>query len=396
MLEKIQTQADTQKRIITASDELNNVLGGWIVEGGIILLSWEPWIGKSTLALQIAAWLKDKNIVYVSAEETASQIFYRAKRLGVAWEHISILTESNLENIMETLKWENIDLLILDSISVISSNEASGSAGSINQVKYIGEKLQHYVKNNNISLIIIGHITKDGNLAGPKSLEHLVDSVLFFEGERFEDIRLLRSLKNRFGTTGEVGIFRMEESGLKDIKNLWLELLSDKEMTPSIGSSISMTIEWNRPLLIECEALTNYTKFGYPKRSARGINTSKLDMLIAILSKYSKVKLESSDVYSNIARGLRIDEPWIDLAIIAAIISSKLSKPLPKNIIFIGEVSLTGKIKSVMHLEKRIKQAEKIGIEQAVIPETKWLKWEKIQLKEIHSIEEVVKFISEL
>ncbi len=394
-LQSIESEIQAEEKFITESSELNNVLGGGIIRWSLILLSWEPGIGKSTLALQIAWWLADKKVIYISGEETASQIFSRAQRLGINWQNISVLSESNIENILESIKQVQGDFLIFDSISVMYSWNIPWVSGSINQVKYIGEIIQSFTKNNNISSLVIGHITKDGNLAWPKSLEHLVDTILFFEGERYEDIRILRSLKNRFWDTGEVGIFKMKEKWLEDLKNPWIELLNDKNMHSAIGSSLSITLEGTRPLLIECEALTNYTKFWYPKRSTRGIATTKLDMLIAILSKYSQVKLDSHDVYANIARGLKIDDPGIDLSILASIISSKLGKNITKTVVFIGEVSLTGKIKNVNNLEKRVKEAEKIGIAEAIIPNENISYKGKIKIRKIDTIEELVKIINE-
>lgn len=390
----LETEHKEEVRITTLSKELNNVLGWWIAVGSLVLLSWEPGIGKSTLSLQISGWLSEKKVLYVSGEETVGQISGRAKRLWVNAANISLLCESHFEDIFESLKSQKFDLVIIDSISVMSSGNASGTPWSINQIKYIAETLQQYGKQTGTSFIIIGHITKDGAVAWPKSLEHLVDVVLFFEGERYDDIRLLRSLKNRFGSTGDIGIFKMTENGLLDLENPWLELISDKNLSESIGSSLSITVEGNRPLLVECEALTTYTKFGYPKRSTRGINASKLDMIIAVLSKYSKIKLESYDVYANIARGLKLDDPAIDAAIAASIISSKSEKKLAKDTIYLWEISLTGNIKTVVHLEKRIKEAEKLGFQKVVIPNVdvggKW----KIQVLKAKNIEDLVKILS--
>lgn len=391
-LHSLQHQEHQEKRILTASEELNSVLWGGIVSGSIILLSGEPGIGKSTLSLQISWWLQDKHVLYVSGEETVSQISSRAKRLWVNGNNISLLAESNFDDIEKSIEWKKLDLIIIDSVSVMHSDNASGTSGSINQIKYIGEKLQSYAKSHNTSIILIGHITKDGAVAGPKSLEHLVDVVLFFEGERYDEIRLLRSLKNRFGSTGDIGIFKMTEEWLADIHNPGLELINDKNLSETIGSSLSITVEWNRPLLVECEALTTYTKFGYPKRSTRGINTSKLDMIIAVLSKYSKVKLESYDVYANIARGLRLDDPAIDLSIAASIISSKGEKKLKKDTVYLWEISLTGNIKTVVQLEKRIKEAEKLGFTRCIIPDVEVKKW-KIELVKVKNISEFVEKI---
>lgn len=270
------------------------------------------------------------------------------------------------------------------------SDNISGVSGSISQVRYITELIVAYAKTTNTAVFIIGHVTKDGNLAGPKTLEHMVDTVLYFEGDSYDNLRILRSLKNRFGTTSEVALYTMTETGLQDLSNPGLEFIETKD--PSIGSSLSITMEGNRPIIIETESLTTYTKFGYPKRSARGINTSKLDLIIAVLSKYTSIKLESYDVYTNIARGFKIDEPGIDLSIAASIISSKLSKTVPKDMIFIGEISLTGNIKPVMHMEKRIKEAKKMGFAKIIGP-----KGEKdipgIEIVALKNISELPKYL---
>jgi len=391
-LSKLENTNQKEERIITKSEELNNVLWWGIVPWSLILLSGEPWIGKSTLSLQLASFI-DKQIIYVSWEETVWQLTSRANRLWVDSPKLAILCENNLENILETIKWNLPEILIIDSISVLHSNEINSWSGSINQVKYITETLQDFAKKNNITTIIIWHVTKDWNLAWPKVLEHLVDTVLFFEWERFEDIRILRSIKNRFGTTNEVAIYKMEETGLKDLKNPGLELIDNKEKTPIIWSSLSITLEWTRPILIECEALTNYTKFGYPKRSVRWVNTSKLDMLAAILSKYTKVKLDSSDVYLNIARWLRIEDPAIDLWLVSAIISSKQNKAIDRESIFVWEISLTWSIKNVLQIEKRIREAEKLGFKKIYAPNID-LKWDfKIEIVKVKSISEFVEKI---
>jgi len=388
-LEKLSWWTFSEDRIITKSEELNNVLWWWIVPWSLVLLSWEPWIWKSTLSLQLASFI-DKQIIYVSWEETIWQLTSRANRLSIKWDNLSILCENNIENILETIKWNLPDLLIIDSISVLSSWEVSWWSWSISQVKYIAEKLQDFAKKNNITTVIIWHVTKDWNLAWPKILEHLVDTVLFFEWERFEDIRILRSIKNRFWNSSEIAIFKMWEEWLKDLKNPWLELIDNKEKEPIVWSSLSITIEWNRPILIECEALTNYTKFGYPKRSVRWINVSKLDMLAAILSKYTKIKLDSSDVYLNIARWLKIEDPAIDLWLVSAMISSKTNKAIDRESIFIWEISLTWTIKNIIQLEKRIKEAEKLWFKRVFVPNTE-IKWDfKIEVIKVKSINEFV------
>jgi len=392
-LEKIDVKNPQEKRISTKSSELNTVLGWGIVAGSVILLSGEPGIGKSTLSLQLANWIEE-DIIYISGEETLWQLQSRAKRLEISWDNIAILAENILENILASISWKEARVLIWDSISVLASNEISGTSWSISQVKYIAEKIVEYSKSNNITSIIIGHVTKDGSLAGPKTLEHLVDTVLYFEGEKYDDIRMLRCLKNRFGATHELGLYKMTEQGLKDLENPALELLSGTKWE---WLSLWVTIEWRRALIVETEALTNYTKFGYPKRSSRGIPQSKLDLIIAVLSKYTPVKLESYDVYANISRGIKVEEPGLDLALAVSITSSKLWKILPQSSIFIGEISLTGQIKSVMFLEKRVKEALKLGSTDIYIPsgtkeklKSTLTQNEYLSLKELLHIKDIV------
>ena len=366
-LKKIEALEMLQDRMTTKSSELNNVLGWGLVKWSVVLLSWEPWIWKSTLSLQLSEWIKEQ-IIYISGEETEHQLMDRAHRLKIKWDNLQLLAENNLEDILETLQNQSSDVVIVDSISVIHSSSISWVAGSISQVKYITEKLLTFAKSTNTTMIIIGHITKDWNLAGPKTLEHMVDTVLFFEWDKYEDIRFIRGLKNRFWATSEIAIYKMWENGLTDLKNPWLEFVSWAEST--IGSSLSITVEGSRPIVIETESLTTYTKFGYPKRSSRWVNQSKLDMIIAVMWKYTSVKLDSHDVYTNISRGFKIEEPWIDLSLAASVISSKMNKPLNRWIVFMWEISLTWNIKNIMHLEKRVKEAEKLGFETVVIPKT--------------------------
>ncbi|MCP4523147.1 MAG: DNA repair protein RadA [Candidatus Gracilibacteria bacterium] len=384
----IEKDDNNNERIQTKSSELNNVLGGGIVEGSVVLLSGEPGIGKSTLTLQFGSWVEE-SIIYVSGEETQSQIHERAIRLGVKNDQLSILGESSIENILETLKAHPSKVVIIDSISVMRSDTITGASGSISQVRYITELLVDFAKTTNTTIFIIGHITKDGNLAGPKTLEHMVDTVLFFEGDKYDNLRILRALKNRFGATSEIAIFKMLENGLQDLKNPGLEFINSHE-TQSIGSSLSITMEGTRPIVVETESLTNYTKFGYPKRSTRGVSSSKLDLIVAVLGKYTKIKLESSDVYSNISRGLKIDEPGIDLSLCASIISSKLNKVIPKDMIFIGEISLTGNIRNIMHLEQRLKEAAKMGFKTVVIPKNSLQGKYDIEIKHVSSIKNLV------
>jgi DNA repair protein RadA/Sms len=341
--------------------------------------------------LQFWNWIQD-SIVYVSWEETENQLHDRATRLGIKNEKLSILSESNIENTLETLKENPSKIVIVDSISVMHSHNCTWSSWSVTQVKYITDLLVEFAKSTNTTVFIIGHITKDGNLAGPKTLEHMVDTVLFFEWDKYDNLRILRALKNRFWATSEIAIFKMLEEWLVDLKNPWLEFINSHE-NDSIGSSLSITMEWTRPIVVETESLTNYTKFWYPKRSTRWISSSKLDLIVAVLWKYTKIKLESSDVYSNISRWLKIDEPGIDLSLCASIISSKLNKVIPKDTIFIGEISLTWNIRNVMHLEKRVKEAEKMWFKHIIIPKNNIKNSFKIKITQVWNIKELISFI---
>lgn len=390
------------KKIITKSWELNNVLGGWIIPWSVILLSWEPGIWKSTITLQLASYV-DENIVYISWEETVWQISNRAKRLWVDWNNMMIMWESCIEDILETLsknetiqksqiKWEN-NILVIDSISVMHSSNITWTSWSISQVRYITELLIWFAKTTNTAIFIIWHINKDWNLAGPKTLEHMVDTVLYFEWDKYDNLRILRWLKNRFWPTSEIWLFNMTDKGLLDVKNPWLEFVSTNSET--IWSSLSITIEWTRPIIVETESLTTYTKFGYPKRSSRWINSSKLDLIVAVLLKYSEIKLDSYDVYTNIVRWLKVEEPGIDLSLAASIISSKLNKALPKDTIFIWEISLTWNIKKPIQIEKRIKEAEKMWFKKIFTPEIK-LKSDKIKIIILKNIKDLVNNITKL
>lgn len=375
------------EKIITKSNELNNVLWWWIVPGWVVLLSWEPWIWKSTITLELAN-LVEEDIIYISGEETTYQIASRAKRLNIKWKNIKLLSESCIEDILETLKTENKHkILVLDSISVMYSKNITWVAWSISQIKFISEVIINYAKKTNTAVFIIWHITKDWNLAWPKTLEHMVDTVLYFEWDKYDNLRILRSFKNRFGPTSEIWIFTMTDEWLKDLSNPWMEFVNSTEAT--IGSSLSITIDWTRPIIIETESLTTYTKFWYPKRSSRWIINSKLDLIVAVLGKYTSIKLDSYDVYTNIVRWLKVDEPWIDLSIAVSIISSKLNLKLPKDIVFVWEISLTWNIKKPIHLDKRIKEAEKMGFKKIFIPEAD-IKSNKIELIKIKNISELI------
>jgi DNA repair protein RadA/Sms len=353
-------------RYAVRSKELSTVLGGGIVPGSFILLSGEPGIGKSTLTLQMADWFstEQQQALYISAEENLAQISGRARRLGIQNAHIRILCESVFENILETIERDTSKLIILDSISVFQSVSLDTNAWSASLIRSMSEVLMQVAKKGQKTIIVIGHVTKDGSISGPKTLEHLVDTVLFLEWSRYESYRILRALKNRFGPTDEIGLFAMTELGLQDIVNPWLEF-SGSNREHLIGSALAMTLEGTRPLVVEIEALTTYTKFGYPKRSSRGIPTGKLDLVLAILSKYTDAKLESYDVFANIGRWLSVSEPGVDLALAAAILASRRNFSLG-NTIFIGELSLTGVIKPVVAQERRVEEARRLGFTKII------------------------------
>lgn len=372
---KIQISSQiSSERYKSQSNELDSVLWWWLSSWSLILLSGEPGIGKSTLALQMAEWYTssadgsspDMSVLYVSGEENIGQISGRALRLWVKNKNIDIITESYFDDIISTIKAHKASIVIIDSLSVLGSDSLEWSSGSISQIRTMTEVFMSLAKTTGKAIILIGHVTKDGSIGGPKALEHLVDVVLFLEWVRTENYRILRALKNRFGPTDAVGLFRMEEVGLIDIPNPGLEFI-DANTSKLPGSALTLTLEWNRPLLIEIEALTTYTKFGYPKRSSRGIPQWKLELLIAVMTKFTDTKLESYDVYMNIWRWFSLTEPWVDLACVAAMMSSKSGKSL-WDTIYLGEVSLTGVVKSVYFLEKRILEAVKLGFLRIVVP----------------------------
>lgn len=372
--------APEEKRIKTNIEELDRVLGGGITQGAVMLFSGEPGIGKSTLTLQICGKLASQipDILYISGEESQQQIAQRAQRLKIQNENIALLSETRLENILATIEKLKPGCVILDSIQVIYSQDIPSLSGSINQVRFCTETLMNFAKKTSTPVIIVGHVTKDGNLAGPRVLEHLVDTVLFIEGERYQNFRVLRSLKNRFGSTNEIGIFEMGAEGLVEIQNPSAIFLEGRK-TGSFGSAITATMEGTRPLLLEVQALTNITTFGYPKRAGTGFDLNRLQLLIAVIQKHLHLNLSNQDVYINVVGGLRLNEPAADLAVVMSIISSFKKEPLPADTIYIGEIGLSGELRSINQLEKRLQEAEKMGFKKAVIPKIK----EKISSKNI-------------
>jgi DNA repair protein RadA/Sms len=363
---------DTKKlpRIPSQIPDLDQVLGGGIVPGSIMLLSGDPGIGKSTLVLQLAAAVaKSKAVLYVSGEESANQIKLRAERLGLNDSEFDLLTDTSADSVTATIDQSNYELVIIDSIQTMSTDALTGAAGSVGQITASSQMLQQVAKRKHVAMVIIGHVTKEGSIAGPKVLEHLVDVVLYLEGDKYGNFKALRGIKNRFGSTNEVGIFEMGEKGLTGVPNPSEALLAERQS--GAGSVVFATMEGTRPLLVEVQALVSTTVFGYPKRTANGVDLNRLNLLAAVLSKRANYNLSNQDIYVNIVGGLKITEPAIDLAIILSIASAFKNRPLQDGTVAFGEVGLGGEIRSVAQAEKRLAEANKLGFKRAIGPKFK-------------------------
>jgi DNA repair protein RadA/Sms len=353
-------------RIAVPGKELTRVLGGGIVPGSLVLFGGEPGIGKSTLMLQLALRLKNLKILYVSGEESEQQIKMRAERIGVTTESCFILQETNTQNIFQQIEEIRPQLVIIDSIQTLHTSYVDSSPGSVSQVRECAAEFLRFAKETNTPVFMIGHITKEGSLAGPKVLEHMVDTVLQFEGDRNHIYRLLRATKNRFGNTNEMGIYEMNGDGLREVTNPSEILITNRENATS-GVAISATMEGNRPMLIETQALVSSAAYGTPQRSSTGFDLRRLSMLLAVLEKRCGFKLGIKDVFINIAGGIRVEDPGIDLALVCAILSSNEDLPIPQTVCFAAEVGLTGEIRPVNRIEQRISEAEKLGFEKIYI-----------------------------
>lgn len=359
-------ESGTTERRDMHDGELNRVLGGGLVNGSMILIGGEPGIGKSTLMLQVALSMGAK-VLYISGEESEEQIKMRADRLGKTPEQCYILSDTSLTNILTHAQELDPDLLVIDSIQTIRSEHIESAPGSVSQVRECSSELQRFAKESGVPIFVIGHITKDGSIAGPKVLEHIVDVVLQFEGDRNYTHRILRTIKNRFGSTSELGIYEMHGVGLREVSNPSELLLSQKDEDVS-GSAIAATLEGIRPMLIETQALVSTAVYSSPQRSATGFDLRRLSMLLAVLEKRCGFQFASNDIFLNIAGGLKVSDPAIDLAIISALISSLEDVTLPSNICFAGEVGLSGEIRSVQRAEQRIQEANRLGFEQIFVP----------------------------
>ena len=381
-------------RTSTGFGEMDRVLGGGLVKGSLVLLGGEPGIGKSTLILQICDKVKGEGkVLYVSGEESAEQIKLRADRLGIKNEDIMFLGETDIDIVNNAILDLNPKLVIIDSIQTMYSDELTAAAGSVSQVREITSQIMRICKSKEITTIIIGHVTKEGNIAGPRVLEHMVDSVLYLEGERYFSYRILRGVKNRFGSTNEIGMFEMKQEGMCEILNPSDILISERDDNPA-GSCIIATMEGTRPILVELQALTSQSVFGFPKRTANGVDFNRLSLLIAVLEKKAGLMLGTQDVYLNVVGGIRINEPAIDLGVVAVVASSFKNISIPKDTVIMGEVGLTGEVRRINFIEKRLKEAEKLGFKTCIIPESnkKVLKDEfKLDIIGVKNVREAMK-----
>ena len=359
------TNAEEQ-RIVLPYAELNRVLGGGLVLGSLVLVGGEPGIGKSTLLLQTALQLTNKKVLYISGEESQTQIKMRADRVGIHNEHCLILTETDTKEILRHFKDVQPDIVIIDSIQTLSSPYVDATAGTISQIRETAAEMNKIAKTYQVPVFLIGHITKDGSIAGPKILEHIVDTVLQFEGDRHYGFRILRTIKNRFGSASELGIFEMNATGLREVTNPSEFLLSQRDEEVS-GIAIAATIEGQRPMLIETQALVSTAAYGTPQRSSTGFDTRRMNMLLAVLEKRAGFRLNMKDVFLNIAGGIHSDDPALDLSVVAAVLSSNADIPIDNRTAFAAEVGLSGEIRAVTRIESRIAEADKLGFEKIFI-----------------------------
>lgn len=389
-------QSAAEQRIHMPSEEFNRVLGGGLVAGSIVLIGGEPGIGKSTLVLQNILAIKSRTILYISGEESATQIKMRADRIGRLSDNCYIVCETSLEHIMKHVEDVQPGILIIDSIQTVASGELESSAGSVSQIRECASQLLKYAKESGVPVLLIGHINKEGSIAGPKVLEHIVDAVLQFEGDNQYMYRILRAIKNRFGNTSDIGIYEMCQRGLREVLNPSEILLSHNDDDLS-GVAVGVTIEGIRPFLIEAQALVSTAAYGTPQRSVTGFDSKRTNMLLAVLEKRAGFKLATKDVFLNIAGGLKVNDPALDLSVIAAILSSNIDIAISRRICLSGEVGLSGEIRPVTRIEQRITEAEKLGMSDIVIPKgtIKGIDTSRFSIKihEVSKVEEAIRFL---
>ncbi|MBD3286234.1 DNA repair protein RadA [candidate division WOR-3 bacterium] len=388
-----QVKADERPRVTTAHPELDRVLGGGLVHGSLILLGGDPGIGKSTLALQLSARLADgMKVLYVSGEESALQLKLRTERLGLSTDELYILTETDAEEIEASVADICPGFLVIDSIQTMTTAALSGAAGSVGQVREVAARFQRLAKRQGITTLIIGHVTKVGTIAGPRTLEHVVDTVLYFEGERFEQYRILRAVKNRFGSTNEIGLFEMTSRGLADIDNPSFIFLTEGAERPA-GAAVTVVLEGTRPLVVEVQGLTAPTPFSIPQRVTTGFPHRRFAMLLAVLARRGGVSALNLDTYLNVVGGISIDEPSCDLAVIAAIAGSLSDRKLPSDLVLFGEIGLGGEVRGVAQADVRLKEAGRLGFTQAIVPKRNLKKVKGLEVIPAGTIRDVLEYL---
>jgi DNA repair protein RadA/Sms len=362
-------ETEQTERLTTGSHELDRVLGGGIIPGSLVLIGGDPGIGKSTLVLQAAQGLGSagKQVLYIAGEESPAQLLLRAKRLGVDSEHIMVLAETDLNLLEEQVRQVRPDVLIVDSVQTVYSPNLSSAAGSVSQLKEVTAMLLRLAKRENIAVLLIGHVTKEGQIAGPRVLEHMVDCVLYFEGDRQHLYRILRAVKNRFGSTHEIGLFTMGAAGLREVANPSEWLLSQR-LPDAAGSVVTASMEGTRPLLVEIQALVTPTRFGNPRRTAAGVELNRVALILAVLERHVGIHIQDYDVFVNAAGGVRLVEPAIDLAVAASLVSSFRDRPTARDLLFLGEIGLAGEVRGIPHLEQRLHEGARLGFKRAVVP----------------------------
>ncbi|WP_026569019.1 MULTISPECIES: DNA repair protein RadA [Sediminibacillus] len=388
-------QSEEEPRVTTKMPEFNRVLGGGIVPGSLVLIGGDPGIGKSTLLLQVSSQLarKQMNVLYISGEESARQTKLRADRLGVTSDNLYVLAETNLLDISNQIEQLNPSFVVIDSIQTIYREEVTSAPGSVSQVRECTSELMRIAKSKGIPIFIVGHVTKEGSIAGPRLLEHMVDAVLYFEGERHHTFRILRGVKNRFGSTNEMGIFEMKEEGLREVSNP-SEIFLEERSQGAAGSTVVASMEGSRPVLVEIQALISPTSFGNPRRMATGIDHNRVPLLMAVLEKRVGLMLQNQDAYVKVAGGVKLDEPAIDLAVAVSIASSFRDQVSRPDDVLIGEVGLTGEVRRVARIDQRVQEAAKLGFQRAIIPAKNldgWTTPNNIEIVGVNTVQEALK-----
>lgn len=363
------SETEQAVRLTTGSRELDRVLGGGLVPGSLILIGGDPGIGKSTLVLQAAQGLGStaRKVLYIAGEESPAQLLLRAKRLGVVSEQIMVLAETDMSILDEQVRLLRPDVVIVDSVQTVYSPDLSSAAGSVSQLKEVTTMLLRLAKVENIAVLLIGHVTKEGQIAGPRVLEHMVDCVLYFEGDRQHLYRILRAVKNRFGSTHEIGLFTMDAAGLREVENPSEWLLSQR-LLDAAGSVVTASMEGTRPLLVEIQALVTPTRYGNPRRTATGVDLNRVALILAVLERHVGVHIQDFDVFVNAAGGVRLVEPAIDLAVAASLVSSFRDQAVPRELLFLGEIGLAGEVRGIPHLEQRLHEGARLGFKRAIVP----------------------------